>query len=258
MSRAGDAEQAHPRTHHGNISYTNPLLKPFEAQEAFEMSLKNVFGKGNLKKKKTEMIHKDIYVIMWSLPAGETCPAAGDCSIYCYAKTGRMSKDRATNAYRENLEMWKDGVLEPVLYGHLITESRIAKKDGKELWVRLHDSGDFFCEDYARMWFSIMDRLPEVNFYAYSKSVRILESVKAERGGFPANFHLVYSEGGKEDRLIPKGARRAIVIGEKEPTPSGYINGSHDDWYAMHDEYRLIALNAHGENAGKVKPIVPE
>ena len=35
MSRAGDAEQAHPRTHHGNIGYTNPLLKPFEAQEAF-------------------------------------------------------------------------------------------------------------------------------------------------------------------------------------------------------------------------------
>lgn len=224
------------------------------------MSFTKAFGENSTKIILTEQAHPDIRLFMWSLPAGRTCPAAGKCREYCYAQAGRMKLDQASNAYRENYQLWEDGVLEPVIYGDLILKSYKAEKDGKELWIRIHDTGDFFCEDYARTWFSIMDRLPDVNFYAYSKSVRILESVKAERGGFPANFHLVYSEGGKEDHLIPKGARRAVVIGEKEPTPDEYTNASHDDWYAMHDEYRLIALNAHGENAGKVeaKPIVPE
>lgn len=217
------------------------------------MSLKSVFGKGSDKKEKTEGFHPETRVIMWSLMPGVTCPAAGECSAYCYAMTGRMACSKAVNAYRENLQMWEEGVLEPILYGDLLRESLLARKDGVELCIRLHDAGDFFCLDYARMWFSIMDRLPDVRFYAYSKSVRILETVKAERGGFPENFHLVYSKGGREDYLIPEDARVAIVIGKNAELPEDFIDGSHDDWYAMHDEYPRIALRAHGPHADKVE-----
>lgn len=217
------------------------------------MSFTKAFGENSMKITLTEQAHPRVALFMWSLPAGKTCPAAGECLKYCYAQTGRMKLDQATTAYGENYTLWEDGVLEPVLYGDLILKSYKARKDGMELCIRLHDTGDFFCLDYARMWFSIMDRLPDVRFYAYSKSVRILETVKAERGGFPENFHLVYSKGGREDYLIPEDARVAVVIGKNAELPEDFIDGSHDDWYAMHDEYRRIALRAHGPHADKVE-----
>jgi hypothetical protein len=166
-------------------------------------------------------------IYTWSIPALATkladgrnlltCPNAGACAQLCYARNGTYNFSNVKSAHNRNLqrvvddpEQWffdmnqelnkkkyrptgipreidfevKDSFLEKWL-----------KRGGKA--VRIHDSGDFFSEQYLELWVRIAEIQLDVLFYAYTKEVAMVK-----RKDLPNNFIVIFSMGGKQDGLI--------------------------------------------------------
>ena len=70
-------------------------------------------------------------------------------------------------------------------------ENKRSKNYKKPLFVRLHESGDFFNVSYLDLWLEIAKHFPQVTFYTYSKAFRVLEQ---RINSIPANLHILLSE----------------------------------------------------------------
>jgi hypothetical protein len=101
-----------------------------------------------------------------------TCPGAGECQVYCYARKGgyvmfpasSMSAAQALNFL----------VNQPAGYMEMFdTEVKKAKvtadKNKIKLLVRIHDAGDFFSKDYYNLAMDVARNNPGVTFYFYTK-----------------------------------------------------------------------------------------
>lgn len=169
-----------------------------------------------------------------------TCPNSGACRHGCMADNGRMALDTARRAYAENLAMVRDGTIWDRIRGELNAMVRRADKAGDEVRIRIHDSGDFFSAEYLENWLEIVREFPTVRFYAYTKMVSMISAIE-----LPDNMRVVFSYGGKEDRLLDTlDVPKAIVIKADGTVPNGYVDGSHDDRYAS--EGMSVALRYHG------------
>jgi hypothetical protein len=105
------------------------------------------------------------------------------------------------------------------------------KFEGK--WIRIHDAGDFFSDDYLSAWLRIMTARPETHFYAYTKEVpRFRRLVQPEQ---PWNFKFAYSLGGKHDSLLdPDYDRVADVFpSEEDIAAQGWFSQEKDDRLAV-------------------------
>lgn len=101
-----------------------------------------------------------------------TCPGAGECQTYCYARKGgyrmfpasSMSAARALNFLlnhpREYMQMFDDEVKKA---------KALADKHGIKLLVRVHDAGDFFSKEYYDLVMDVKQDNPGTRFYFYSK-----------------------------------------------------------------------------------------
>lgn len=100
-------------------------------------------------------------------------------------------------------------------------------KLGKQVYVRIHDSGDFYSPAYFAKWLEIARLNPSVRFYAYTKSHSFI------RGNFaiPENFDLIYSLGSKNDELIDQENERHSKIFQSadEMSAAGYSDSSYLD-----------------------------
>jgi len=123
-----------------------------------------------------------------------TCPGAGECQLYCYARKGgyvmfpasSMSAAQALNFL----------VNEPTGYMAMVDKEVKAlktrtDKHGIRLVVRWHDAGDFFSKEYLDLAFKVAESNPDVKFYAYTKMGDVAV------GGKPANFIVNFSTGAK-------------------------------------------------------------
>lgn len=139
-------------------------------------------------------------VYEWNLPTGSTCPFAKECKVTVNRTTGKFDivrgeyKCYAASAERfpgvrehrwKNFELVRDGI-----------KPKIPK--GCEN-VRIHMSGDFFNQDYFDLWIEIAKENPNINFWAYTKSLRYWVN---RLGQIPDNLVLTASYGGREDYLI--------------------------------------------------------
>jgi hypothetical protein len=205
---------------------------------------------------------REIGVFNWTLPAlgaklddgrtVATCPQAGACAALCYARNGtyRFPKVKAAHARNlkmvlDNLEGWKAAMIEEV-----------AKRVKRGGYVRIHDSGDFFSDDYLEAWIDIARNIPSVTFYAYTKEVlrfkRLAERqyYSATGGGYfpwaPRNFKWLYSLGGKQDHLIDLDRdRHAEVFPTAEALEAaGYFNQEGDDRLAVEAPTHKIGIVA--------------
>lgn len=97
--------------------------------------------------------------------------------------------------------------------------------------VRIHDSGDFFSDDYLAAWAHIATLRPDVLFYAYTKEVSRWRRVVGDDG--PRNLLAVFSLGGKEDHLLDLsegGDRHADVFPtEQDVWDAGYYSQEDHD-----------------------------
>ena len=143
-------------------------------------------------------------VFTWTLPAlnarlsnGKnhvTCPNAGICAKLCYARSGTFNFSNVKRAHLAKLEMLLNDLTG---WEEQMTAELKAKRYRGGKWVRIHDSGDFFSPEYFEAWLRIAKATPDVRFYAYTKEVAMVKSHT-----LPDNFIIIFSMGGKQDRLI--------------------------------------------------------
>jgi hypothetical protein len=165
----------------------------------------------------------------WTLPAHwvtlsdgskfNTCPNAGACAAFCYAKNGTYKFKNVLKAHTDKLEL----VLKDLEGFKILMNAEISKTKYKNKYIRIHDAGDFFSKEYAKAWIEIAKQNQNVNFYSYTKEVSLFKQELS--GSIPTNFILIYSFGGKQDNLIDKE------------------NDRHSDVFPNYDEMIALGYN---------------
>jgi hypothetical protein len=165
---------------------------------------------------------------MVTLPDGtrfNTCPNAGVCGAFCYAKTGTYMFRNVKKAHMQKLDLVLNRRKE---WLSLMTEE-LSKKKYWGKFIRIHDAGDFFDIHYAIDWLKMAASFPAIQFYAYTKEVHMFKYDLADL--IPGNFTLIYSFGGKLDFLIDKQRdRHSDVFPTLESMlQAGYTDIADDD-----------------------------
>lgn len=174
-----------------------------------------------------------------------TCPSARNCVSGCYARSGTYGFSNVKAAYEARLT----ATLLSGFVGRMVAEieSKLVKAKGKQVFIRVHDSGDFYSKEYQQTWYNIarffLD-IPSVKFYAYTKQVSQTKSLVEQQ---PANFHVLFSFGGKEDHLINPLVDCNAQVFESlgDLVVAGYVDGSEDDAVAAVGT-RRVGLVYHG------------
>jgi len=123
-----------------------------------------------------------------------TCPGAGECQLFCYARKGgyvmfpasSMSAAQALNFLVNDPDGYTNRVNQEI-------KSIKGKTDkaGVQLVVRWHDAGDFFSKEYLELAYGVANSNPDVKFYAYTKMGDVAT------GAHPKNFIINFSSGAK-------------------------------------------------------------
>jgi hypothetical protein len=192
----------------------------------------------NSKMKKSGKKHK-VKIVNFTLPALKSvtgmviCVNADKCATGCYARQGAYRFSNVAKKHEENLQA--------TLHDLFVTAAIAELSKFKANFVRIHDSGDFYSVDYLNKWIAIARAMPTVKFYAYTKMVSMVKSVK-----LPDNMTIIFSFGGKEDKLILSSDRHSRVFETiDELNASSYIDASSDDMLAL-TANPLIGLVYHG------------
>lgn len=149
------------------------------------------------------------------------CPFAKDCIKYCYAKKGAYSWSNVKPAFEKRYNITKKEN-----FASLMIEQVKRKKAD---YIRIHDSGDFYSKKYLNKWLTVAKELPNVKFYAYTKSHDFFRGLQ-----LPDNFDIIFSEGSKLDYKINKDTERhaSIFKTKEELIKAGYTDASKLDLYA--------------------------
>jgi len=123
-----------------------------------------------------------------------TCPGAGACQLFCYARKGgytmfpasSMSAAQALNFLVNDAKGYTD-----MLNGEIKTIKAKTDRLGIQLVIRWHDAGDFFSKKYLELAYGVARSNPEVKFYAYTKIASVATGDK------PNNFIINFSGGAK-------------------------------------------------------------
>jgi hypothetical protein len=191
---------------------------------------------------------KGYLIQSFNLPAGESCPGAGECKAFCYAKSGFYRMTTVVNRYKENMTATKDLALFVAQMGlDLQTMINRAQKRSLTPVIRLHTSGDFYSPAYFKAWLGLMAAFPGLKFYAYTKSPFVRAMVKSGAIIIPTNFVLIYSLGSVADRRINQDTdRHAKIFDSAEALAiAGYDDASNDDTVAFLSPTGKIGLVIH-------------
>jgi len=128
---------------------------------------------------------------IWNLPAILTCPFATDmCKAECYAIKAETAYPEPFPARMENLRMSQMPGFVDDMSNMIINRAKRMRKP--RLIVRIHESGDFYCQRYANDWLEIVRRVEAADlkgktviFIAYTKSFKFFDGVK-----LPESFRL--------------------------------------------------------------------
>ncbi len=226
------------------------------------------FSKGNAKLVDT---------LIFSIPAGYTCPHAGKCHTFanrttgkimdnphgcsespeyrCYAAMEEARLPTVRNARWYNFDQLKAArniyvdqpVNDPTKYYIGIKDLILASLQAQPQrdMIRIHASGDFWDQHYMKAWMLTAKERPHQKFYAYTKSLTMWYNLRDE---IPDNFYLTASYGGDEDRMIhkfPELYKRVcyVVYTEQEAEERG-LEIDHDDSHCFGD--KPFALLVHG------------
>lgn len=185
-------------------------------------------------------------IASFNLIAYYHCPFADKCADFCYARTGFQAfKGAVLKRARAYV-----ATLQSDFVPRMIAEIRKAQKKGTRA-IRIHDSGDFYSLRYMLNWIEIANSVPEMQFYAYTKSVSMaLALLKQNR--VPANLRLIQSVGGLEDRKIDSAYPHARIFEtHDELVAAGYSDASETDDVAAFTSDKNVGLVIHGSRKNK-------
>ena len=163
-----------------------------------------------------------------SKKTGEKIPYKGDVEVKvgkdsihrCYAAMQELQYD----AVRENrwhnfdllLAAGKDGGAEAQADLIIRSINYFMDSEGQYEKLRIHESGDFYNNEYFSAWLLVAKRMPEINFYAYSKSLPYVKWAEEQLKDIP-NFAITLSEGGRDDdKLDTIDIKRSTVYNKPE------------------------------------------
>lgn len=174
------------------------------------------------------------YAFVHNGVAHNTCPGAGPCRGVCFAKQGRYIMGAVRDNRIDNLmESMKDTFVDDVVAA--------IKKRRTYNTIRVHDSGDFYSQEYLDKWYAIARALPHIVFYAYTKTLFL--DLHTHR---PDNFRLVQSLGGlHDDKVDLSQPHSRIFSSEAARDAAGYIDGNINDLPALEGVVN-IGLVYHG------------
>ena len=180
----------------------------------------------NSKLKKTSKELK-LRVFNFGIPAYKsasgklTCPMAGPCVKFCYAKKGAYIWSNVKPAFEKRYQLTKTDQFVDAM------NAEIAKK--KPDYVRVHDSGDYYSRAYLKKWIQIAIHNPSVRFYSYTNMVDMM--LKAS---LPDNYDIIFSDSGKQKNLIDTRKHRhtKIFSSHSDMASEGYTDASNVDLMA--------------------------
>jgi hypothetical protein len=207
--------------------------------------------------------------LIFSIPAGYTCPHAGVCKTMADRNTGTIhdlpqltgteaQEFRCFAAMAETIPTVRDArwhnwdLLREAMYNNGsqvimmrdLIDLSLSMQPPSEL-VRIHESGDFWTENYMRAWILAAIQRPKQKFYAYTKSLGMWLNLKDI---IPSNFYLTASCGGTLDYLLPKNQdvfkRIAYVVYTEQEARERGLEIDHDDSHCFGD--KPFALLVHG------------
>ena len=210
------------------------------------------FSKGNAKLGKATLI--------FSLPAGSTCPGALECfsmavadangkrsivdgkhtQFRCFAASSEVQYDAVYANRQANYAAIVEALRSGNCAGLINTELQKARKKNTKL-VRIHESGDFFNAAYLQAWIMVAQANPGLKFYCYSKNLPLFVGLE-----LPSNFYMTASYGGKFDYLIDEGVftrYSKVFMTEADANAAGLVV-DHDDSHCF--EPAPFALLVHG------------
>lgn len=206
--------------------------------------MKTLLGKGNSKLNKTAK-ELGVRIFNFSIPAYKTskgkmtCPFAKDCVKFCYAQKGAYAWSNTQQA----LENRYDATKKSDFVERMVNELSKVRRDGRQIYVRIHDSGDFYSKGYLNKWIQVAEQVKDVRFYAYTKSHGF---IKGET--LPENLDVIMSLGSKLDSADTENYRHAKIFNSKEELEkAGYIDTSKTDLYATkwYNETNKVGLIIH-------------
>lgn len=204
-------------------------------------------------------------VYSFDLLSGWSCPFAHECMSRAIEVTkpdgtigrkiqdGSHTKFRCFSASQEvqytnvyNLRKSNFDYLRQISHDIGHTRNHILGQAPRDMAIcRIHVAGDFFNRAYFHAWIRIAYALPEVLFYAYTKSLEYWTMADA----IPDNLVLTASRGGKRDDLIDQyKLREAVVVFSEEQAAELGLEIDHDDSHAANPAKRNqnFALLIHG------------
>lgn len=162
-----------------------------------------------------------------------TCPGALACRAVCYAKQGTYLFKNVIKARQHNLDMSQN-----MYFVDWAVED--LQRMRKVNTVRIHDSGDFYSQEYLDKWIAIATMVADKTFYAYTKSLHL------NLDGLPDNLRIVQSLGGKYDRLVNLSRSHSRIFSNDEARErEHYVDGNINDVPAIEGDI-AIGLVYHG------------
>jgi len=133
----------------------------------------------------------DKSVLVFDLPAVESCRNCASCAKTCYAVKAQVQYWEVLAKRSTNFWLAKN---EPAfLFGEIRKQLSRTRKE----MSRIHASGEYFSQEYVDFWTEIVESFPKIKFYSYTKMESKLDFSYIER--LP-NFNLIYS-------ILPNGKR---------------------------------------------------
>jgi hypothetical protein len=207
--------------------------------------------------------------LIFNIPAGYACPHAGVCKTMADRVTGQIrdlpqltgtqadeyrcfaamaeTRPSVREARWHNWDLLRETIHsngnQSLLLRDLIDMSLLMHAPKK--LVRVHESGDFWTENYMRAWLMVAQERPNQKFYAYTKSLGMWLNLKDI---IPPNFYLTASFGGTLDYLIPKYPevfqRVAYVVYTEQEAADRGLEIDHSDALCLGT--KPFALLVHG------------
>lgn len=136
-----------------------------------------------------------------------SCPGRTKmCEKVCYAKKASRRFPAAEKRRADNFALSRT----PEFIATI--NSAIAKAKGRIDTLRIHESGDFYNQQYFDKWVAIASINPGLKFYAYTKSWFLDISNK------PNNFTLIFSVDKTSIKKAPLGIDGfAVMVEDRKP-----------------------------------------
>lgn len=118
-----------------------------------------------------------VLFLIWNLPAISTCPFAGICKGFCYARKAELQYPDVLPCRMRNYDFSKSENFVPYMI-EFIKVKLNNLKDGRKIFFRIHESGDFYSLKYVDKWIQICDAFKDddrITFLAYTKSHRYFQ-----------------------------------------------------------------------------------